>query len=179
VFNDERDSSAHEDLPVATASPNSSSSKRWRRRPSPADLDAQVVTLEQNYPNSFARVLLGLYLWGGWLSVRAFLYKWPRRNWKKFRDRGFMFHHLSSATSLWNWAMVGVAFFTTAFIPLHISFPAQVSFAGHVAVERVLDAVCVVDIVVQFRTTYRDHGCASRVSTPRPATQCRCGCVAA
>ena len=76
-------------------------------------LEQQVLLLEQAHPNSFLSVMYGVYVWGGWAALKAFVASRPRKNFNKLAGRGYMLHHNSSLISWWNWAMVGVAVYST------------------------------------------------------------------
>ena len=83
--------------------------------------------------------------------------KWPARGFHAFRGRHFMFHHLSGFVSCWDWTMVAIALYTTLYLPLELTF-VVVRYSGHETIEGLLDTICAIDVLVVFRTTYRDHG---------------------
>ena len=71
--------------------------------------------------------------------------------------RLFIFDPKSALISWWDDALILGVIYSTAYAPLAVVFP-QSRWSGHVAVDVLLDSLFCLDMIVRFRTAFRDHG---------------------
>ena len=68
-----------------------------------------------------------------------------------------IFDHQSSLIAWWNSFLVLGVIYSTAYTPFIIVFH-QARWAYHERTDAILDAIFIIDMLVRFRTAYRDHG---------------------
>ena len=68
-----------------------------------------------------------------------------------------VFDQQSSAIAWWDSFLVLGVIYSTAYTPLVIVFP-QARWSYHEAADVVLDMLFTIDMLIRFRTAYRDHG---------------------
>lgn len=68
-----------------------------------------------------------------------------------------IFNQHSSAIGWWDSCLVLGVIYSTAYTPLAVVFT-QTRWEYHGAIGALLDAAFVLDMIIRFRTSYRDHG---------------------
>ena len=79
-----------------------------------------------------------------------------------YRHR-FVFHSRSDLIAVWNSALIFGVIYSTAYSPLAVVFP-EARWTQHDRTETLLDVLFMLDVVIRFRTSFRDHG--FEVSSP-------------
>lgn len=75
-----------------------------------------------------------------------------------FCQRGMIFHHSGNLVYLWEWVLLFLTLYTTAYLPLQLVFE-EVRFRQYWLLDSLIDGLFLFDcLLVKLRTSYRDHG---------------------
>ena len=76
---------------------------------------------------------------------------------RRFVEQSFLFDPNATVLMIWEVVLSMFALYNAVYMPLSLALPA-VNWPGHDIFEYLLDACFVLDCLVRFRVSYRDHG---------------------
>ena len=80
-----------------------------------------------------------------------------RRWWHSFRERNYVFHHTSTLMGCWEWLLSLLILHYSIYQPLTLVFD-EVKWTGAQSIITVTDVLCIFDIAIRFRTSFRYRG---------------------
>ena len=90
-------------------------------------------------------------------DVLPIMWRVAHRACDSFRDRGYIFAVSSAGVVAWDGLICLVIMYSTFFLPLTLVFH-RARYSGQPAVDSLADMMLIIDVLVNFRTSYIDRG---------------------